>query len=142
MERSYNDRYNISLSFVLENRGFLPRTTTRRRGHDAGCFHAYHDAVREVALAFGAPLVPCLATWSPSASLCELARFEPRRALDEAIAELRHLLDHTAPVRGGAVQGGMLFLPSGLTLKLSATPPSCQHSDALKSCSRQGRSLT
>ena len=80
--------------------------------------------MREVALAFGAPLVPCLATWSPSASLCELARFEPRRALDEAIAELRHLLDHTAPVRGGAVQGGMLFLPSGLTLKLSTTPPS------------------
>jgi hypothetical protein len=80
--------------------------------------------VREVALAFGAPLVPCLATWSPSASLCELARFEPRRALDEAIAELRHLLDHTAPVGGGAVQGGMLFLPSGLTLKLSTTPPS------------------
>ena len=47
-----------------------------------------------------------------------------RRALDEAIAELRHLLKHTAPARGGAVQGGMLFLPSGLTLKLSATPPS------------------
>ena len=92
--------------------------------HRASGRYVPYATLREVAHAFGAPLVPCLATWSPSASLRELARFEPRRALDEAIAELRHLLKHTAPARGGAVQGGMLFLPSGLTLKLSATPPS------------------
>ena len=92
--------------------------------HRASGRYVPYATLRAVAHAFGAPLVPCLATWSPSAALCELARFEPRRALDEAIAELRHLLKHTAPARGGAVQGGMLFLPSGLTLKLSATPPS------------------
>ena len=92
--------------------------------HRASGRYVPYATLREVAHAFGAPLVPCLATWSPSASLCELARLGPRRALDEAIAELRHLLKHTAPARGGAVQGGMLFLPSGLTLKLSATPPS------------------
>ena len=92
--------------------------------HRASGRYVPYASLQEMSRAFGTPLVPCLATWSPAPALSKLARLEPRRALDEAVTELRKLLKHTAPARGGALQGCLLFLPSGLTLRVTTMPPS------------------
>ena len=90
------------------------------RHRASGRYAPYELLLRATGAFDSLPIVPRLATWRPSERLRSLARQEPRRALDETAAELRQLLAHTAPARGGALHGCWLFLPSGLTLGVTS----------------------